>query len=153
MKNSLLTTSLSDVKLSLVIKGGGNMKQENIFTAGYVFFLAYEAQKYAEMNENRTFSETIHFLDPETNQYALRVVQKTPSQKVLELKNDIYNKMSTVSNGDFEEIGTKIDEYADNIGIYDEYEAERINSVKEFIYQTFAECGFASLDNGAMGEY
>ena len=118
------------------------MKQENVFTAGYVFFLAYEAQKYANMDEFRTFSETIHFLDPETNQYAIRIIQKTPSQKITELKADIYNKISTISEADMFEIKSKIDEYADGSNVNDEAQLDRISGVKDFIYQTFEECGF-----------
>lgn len=122
------------------------MKQENMFTAGYVLFLASEAQKYAAMDEGRTFCETIHYLDPETDQYTMRVVCKTPSQKIMELKNDICSKMSAMHEDDYNEVRMKIDEYLADSNMGKDDVVDRFAGVKEFVNQTLDECPFTYGD-------
>ena len=121
------------------------MEQKNFFIAGYVLFLASEIQRYKKMDQSRTFCETMHVIEPITNQYALRIIHKTPGQKIDELKNDIIKKVSFIGESDFQEILGKIDEYTatdDERADKSEAKNSSLKDIRDFIYETFDDCGF-----------
>ena len=116
------------------------MSNENVFIAGHVLFLASEALKYKNMNQDAIFGETLHEVDPQTGQYSFRVVHKTAKQKYDELTGDISAKLHALNSSDSEEVWQKINEFTE-LKPYcnDLQQYERMIEAKNIVLDVFSQ--------------